>query len=34
MESLRDEGVPDAIVLDPDLPDAEGVEGVLTLRRQ
>ncbi len=33
VESIREEGVPDAIVLDLSLPDAEGVEGVLGLRR-
>jgi DNA-binding NarL/FixJ family response regulator len=33
VESVREEGVPDAIVLDLSLPDAEGVEGVLGLRR-
>ncbi len=33
LESVREEGVPDAVVLDLSLPDAEGVEGVLTLRR-
>jgi len=32
--SIREEGVPDAVVLDLNLPDAEGVEGVLALRRQ
>lgn len=34
IESMREEGVPDAVVLDLNLPDADGVEGVLTLRRQ
>lgn len=34
VESIREEGVPDAVVLDLSLPDAEGVEGVLALRRQ
>ena len=33
LESIREEGVPDAVVLDLNLPDAEGVEGVLVLRR-
>lgn len=33
VESIREEGVPDAVVLDLSLPDAEGVEGVLALRR-
>jgi DNA-binding NarL/FixJ family response regulator len=31
--SIREEGVPDAVVLDLNLPDAEGVEGVLTIHR-
>ncbi|HRO12744.1 response regulator transcription factor [Amaricoccus sp.] len=31
--SIREEGVPDAVVLDLSLPDANGVEGVLALRR-
>lgn len=34
VESIREDGVPDAVVLDLSLPDAEGVEGVLALRRQ
>jgi DNA-binding NarL/FixJ family response regulator len=33
LESVREEGAPDAVVLDLNLPDAEGVEGVLALRR-
>lgn len=30
---IRDNAVPDAIVLDPDLPDAIGTEAIFTLRR-
>lgn len=33
LASIREAGVPDAVVLDLSLPDAEGVEGVLALRR-
>ena len=33
LQSIREEGVPDAVVLDLNLPDAEGVEGVLAIRR-
>ncbi len=33
LASVREEGVPDAIVLDLNLPDAVGVEGVLALRK-
>jgi DNA-binding NarL/FixJ family response regulator len=33
LENVREEGVPDAVVLDLNLPDAAGVEGVLALRR-
>jgi DNA-binding NarL/FixJ family response regulator len=33
VESIREEGVPDAVVLDLNLPDAHGVDGVLTIRR-
>jgi DNA-binding NarL/FixJ family response regulator len=31
--SIQEEGVPDAVVLDLNLPDCEGVEGVLAIRR-
>ena len=34
LANIREEGPPDAVVLDLNLPDAEGVEGVLALRRQ
>lgn len=34
LDSIREEGAPDAVVLDLGLPDAEGAEGVITLRRQ
>lgn len=30
--SIRSEGVPDAVVLDLNLPDVEGIEGVISLR--
>ncbi len=33
LESIREEGVPDAVVLDLNLPDSEGVEGVMAIRR-
>ena len=33
LESIREEGVPDAVVLDVALPDSEGVEGVMAIRR-
>jgi DNA-binding NarL/FixJ family response regulator len=33
LASVRDDGVPDAVVLDLGLPDADGVGGVLALRR-
>lgn len=33
LANIREEGVPDAVVLDLNLPDAEGVEGVLAIRR-
>lgn len=32
-ESIRLEGPPDAVVLDLNLPDAEGLEGVMSMRR-
>lgn len=32
--AIRDEGIPDAVVLDLNLPDAEGVEGVIALRQR
>ena len=31
LANIREEGAPDAVVLDLNLPDAEGVEGVLAL---
>ena len=34
LASIREEGQPDAVVLDLNLPDVEGAEGVMTLRRQ
>ena len=34
LANIREEGAPDAVVLDLNLPDAEGVEGVIALRRQ
>ncbi|MBP7001122.1 MAG: response regulator transcription factor [Amaricoccus sp.] len=33
LASVHDEGAPDAVVLDLNLPDAEGVAGVIALRR-
>jgi DNA-binding NarL/FixJ family response regulator len=33
LANIREEGAPDAVVLDLNLPDAEGVEGVIVLRR-
>jgi DNA-binding NarL/FixJ family response regulator len=33
LASIREEGPPDAVVLDLNLPDVEGVEGVIRLRR-
>ena len=33
LDNIRAEGAPDAVVLDLGLPDAEGAEGVITLRR-
>jgi DNA-binding NarL/FixJ family response regulator len=33
LASIREEGPPDAVVLDLNLPDVEGAEGVMTLKR-
>lgn len=33
-DQIRAQGVPDAIILDVNLPDARGVEGLVALRRQ
>lgn len=33
LASIREEGAPDAVVLDLNLPDADGVDGVLAIRR-
>lgn len=33
VEAVRDGGAPDAVVLDLNLPDAAGTEGIVTLRR-
>jgi DNA-binding NarL/FixJ family response regulator len=33
LADIRSEGVPDAVVLDLNLPDADGVEGVLAIRK-
>ncbi len=33
-EQIRSQGVPDAVILDLNLPDARGAEGLVTLRRQ
>ena len=33
-EQIRSQGVPDAVILDLNLPDARGSEGLVTLRRQ
>ena len=33
-EQIRAQGVPDAVILDLNLPDARGAEGLVTLRRQ
>lgn len=32
--SIRDEGAPDAVILDLSLPDVRGIEGVVTLRNR
>lgn len=34
LEQIRTEGVPDAVILDLNLPDARGSEGIVTLRRR
>ena len=34
VEQIRVQGAPDAVILDLNLPDAKGAEGILTLRRQ
>ena len=34
VEQIRTQGPPDAVILDLNLPDARGVEGIVTLRRQ
>ena len=34
VEQIRDQGEPDAVILDLNLPDARGAEGLVTLRRQ
>ncbi|RDW12392.1 response regulator [Paracoccus thiocyanatus] len=33
-EQIRSQGAPDAVILDLNLPDAKGAEGLVTLRRQ
>ena len=33
LEQIRDQGPPDAVILDLNLPDARGAEGIVTLRR-
>lgn len=33
VEQIRDQGAPDAVILDLNLPDARGAEGMVTLRR-
>ncbi|SCY27967.1 response regulator transcription factor [Paracoccus tibetensis] len=34
LEQIRTQGAPDAVILDLNLPDARGAEGIVTLRRQ
>ncbi|WP_042250253.1 response regulator transcription factor [Paracoccus sp. PAMC 22219] len=34
VEQIRVQGAPDAVILDLNLPDARGAEGIVTLRRQ
>ena len=34
LSGIVDEGAPDAVILDLNLPDARGAEGIVTLRRQ
>ncbi|HIC65176.1 response regulator [Paracoccus sp. (in: a-proteobacteria)] len=34
MEQIKAQGAPDAVILDLNLPDARGSEGIVTLRRQ
>lgn len=34
VEQIRTQGAPDAVILDLNLPDARGAEGIVTLRRQ
>ncbi|WP_265501496.1 response regulator transcription factor [Paracoccus beibuensis] len=34
VEQIRMQGAPDAVILDLNLPDARGAEGIVTLRRQ
>ena len=34
VEQIRSHGAPDAVILDLNLPDARGAEGIVTLRRQ
>ncbi|MDX5351485.1 MAG: response regulator transcription factor, partial [Paracoccaceae bacterium] len=34
LEQIRAQGAPDAVILDLNLPDARGAEGIVTLRRQ
>jgi len=34
VEQIKSQGAPDAVILDLNLPDARGAEGIVTLRRQ
>ena len=34
LEGIKAQGAPDAVILDLNLPDARGAEGIVTLRRQ